>query len=350
MLLQLLLGSALVVWANVEAFWTVLSLQGGGPVTGWMTRGVWAGCLRLPRPVLHRLMPGIGTTIVMLTLTLWIALLWLGWWVLFSADPGSPGSVVESITKQPVSGWGRFYFVGFTVFTLGVGDYVASTDAWRVATAIASGSGLILITLSVTYLVPVVSAVTGKRRVAGTIAGLGTTPHELVLHAWDGQGFDGLAQPLSSLQSDIEDIKQKHGAYPVLHYFHSRVRREQIALGLATLDEAIQLLRSGVAEQARPRWMLHEPTRAAIGELLFMLQNDFVPPASEPPPVTSLGPLREAGVPVVTDEQYDAAMRRERDRRRRLRGFVQDAGWSWRDVLETATHDNSSTINEGTPT
>lgn len=119
MLFQLLLGAALVSWANVEAFWTVLSLQGGGPATGWVTRGVWAVCLRLPRPVLHPLMPGIGTTIVMLTLSLWIALLWLGWWVLFSADPSS---VDESITKQPVGGWGRFYFTGFTVFTLGVGD------------------------------------------------------------------------------------------------------------------------------------------------------------------------------------------------------------------------------------
>lgn len=331
MLFQLLLGIALVVWANVEAFWTVLSLQGGGPMTGWLTRGVWALCLRLPRPLLHRLMPGIGTTIVMLTLTLWITLLWLGWWVLFSADPGS---VVESITKQPVGGWGRFYFTGFTVFTLGVGDYVASNDMWRVVTAVASGSGLILITLSITYLVPVVSAVTGKRRVAGTIAGLGMTPHELVIHAWDGKGFDGLAQPLSSLQADIEDIHQKHGAYPVLHYFHNRQRREQIALMLATLDEAIQLLRSGVAESARPRWMLHEPTRASMGELLLMLEDDFVQPASEPPPITPLDPLREAGVPVVSEEQYETAMHQERDRRRRVRGFVQDAGWSWSDVTD----------------
>lgn len=344
---QLLLGVSLIIWANVEAFWTVLSLQGGGPLTGWLTRSVWAGCLQLPRSVLHRLMPGIGTIILMLTLTLWIALLWLGWWVLFSVDSGS---VVESITKQPVGGWGQFYFVGFTVFTLGVGDYVASSDAWRVATAIASGSGLILITLSIAYLVPVVSAVVGKRRVAGTIAGLGSTPHALILHAWDGQGFDGLTHPLSSLQSDIEDIKQKHGAYPVLHYFHNRVRREQIALMLATLDEAIQLLRSGVAEEARPQGMLHEPTRAAIGELLVMLEGDFVSPASEPPPVVSLGPLREARLPVVSDEQYETAMQQERDRRRRLLGFVHDAGWAWQDVLETTTHETSSTINEANPT
>jgi hypothetical protein len=331
MIFQLLLGVVIVVWANVEAFWTVLSLQGGGPMTGWLTRGVWSVCLRLPRPLLHRLMPGIGTTIVMLTLTLWIALLWLGWWVLFSADPGS---VVESITKQPVGGWGRFYFTGFTVFTLGVGDYVASNDMWRVVTAVASGSGLILITLSITYLVPVVSAVTGKRRVAGTIAGLGTTPHELLLHAWDGRGFDGLSQPLSSIQSEVEDIHQKHGAYPVLHYFHNRQRREQIALMLAVLDEAIQLLRSGVAESVRPRWMLHEPTRAAIGELLLMLEDDFVQPASEPPPITPLHALREAGVPVVSEERYETAMHQERDRRRRVHGFVQDAGWSWSDVID----------------
>jgi hypothetical protein len=51
-------------------------------------------------------------------------------------------------------------------------------------------------------------------------------------------------------------------------------------------------------------------------------------------------------VPVVTDEQYDAAMRQERDRRCRLRGFVQDAGWTWQDVMETTTHATSSKINE----
>lgn len=335
MVIQLLAGILIVFWANVEAFWTTLSLQGGGPVTGFITRSAWTLSLRLPRSVLHRLMPVIGPAIVMLTLTLWIVLLWLGWWVVFSADPGS---VVQTVTREPVNGWGRVYFTGFTIFTLGIGDYVPSTDAWQVATAVSAGSGLILVTLSITYLVPVVSAVTMKRRVAGTIAGLGATPHELLLHAWDGTTFEGLRQPLSSLQSDIQDIKQKHGTYPVLHYFHNRERHDQIALMLATLDEAIQLLRSGVAESVRPQWMLHEPPRAAIGALLTTLEDDFVPPADEPPPITPLTPLRDAGVPVVPQEQYENAVHQEHDRRCRLLGFVCDAGWTWRDVLRSSTN------------
>ena len=80
---------------------------------------------------------------------------------------------------------------------LGNGDY-APTGAWRVVTMVASASGLMIVTLSITYLVPLLSAVVEKRALAGRISILGSTVPEMV-RKLTSPGADEVRAELSSL-------------------------------------------------------------------------------------------------------------------------------------------------------
>lgn len=93
-----------------------------------------------------------GPLILAITVMLWLVLLWTT--LVFAA---SPTAVVSSETGELAGWWERVSFAGFTVFTLGIGDYVPTAPTWRVLTVIASTSGLVMATAAITYLIPVVT-------------------------------------------------------------------------------------------------------------------------------------------------------------------------------------------------
>src|SRR5690606_27804215 len=127
-------------------------------------------------------------------------LTWAGWWILFGADPRS---LLDPHTGEPAGPAGRLYFTGYAMFTMGNGDFSPSGPGWMVAAALASLSGLFLMTLAVTYLVSLLGGVVQKRAFASQVAALGSTPEELVLHAWDGRGFPGLELVILSLPDQL---------------------------------------------------------------------------------------------------------------------------------------------------
>jgi len=71
---------------------------------------------------------------------------------------------------------GRIWFVLYTMFTLGNGDYTPNGGAYQLAGGAAVASGMSLITLAVTYLLSVISAVTQKRSFAGQVSSFGESP------------------------------------------------------------------------------------------------------------------------------------------------------------------------------
>ena len=110
----------------------------------------------------HRLVAWAGLVVVVSTLLTWTTLLWAGWTLVFST---SPGAIVESATGHPAEVVERVYFVGYTIFTLGLGDYRPQGSAWELATSLAAGSGFLLFGLALAYLVPVTAAATQNRAI-----------------------------------------------------------------------------------------------------------------------------------------------------------------------------------------
>ena len=325
--LLLLLGLLLIGVTLLDALWTTIAPRGAGPVTKRLARGLWSLGLSVHRRrSAHGLLTLIGPSLLVVATLAWVAGLWAGWLLVFSAEPGT---VVTSLSKEPASLVERVYYVGFVLFTLGTGDYVPEGGVWQVLSVLASLSGLSVITLAITYLLSVISAVAAKRQLAGSIHSLGGTPTDVVRQAWDGGGFSGLEQQLSAIASALEIHTQRHFAYPVLHYFHSADRRTALGPAVAVLDDALLLLAEGVAPDVRPTPAVVAPTRSTVASFLSTLNESFIEEANESPPSPPLRLLKEAGVPVVGEGAFAEAVDQAAQRRRLLRGFVRDSGWTW---------------------
>lgn len=325
-------GVLLLVTVAFDALATTLAVRAGaGPLTRWTTQMLWRLVLRLHRRTGHRgslLLAIAGPALLVFTVLTWVVLLWAGWTLVFL---GQEGSVVQSRTNQPADVLEVMYYVGFTVFTLGVGDYVASTDLWRLVTSVAAFTGLFLITLSITYLVSVVSAVVQKRAIALQVHALGDTAGKITARGWAGDAFSaGFVQHLVTLTGRLAETAEQHLAYPVLNFFHSEDRQTATPLAIAALDEAMLMNSAGVASEARLPASVTEPVREIITRYL-----DTATPAAgaavdvDPPPVPDLSTVAAAGVPVVAETVFIAAVHEQGQRRQALRQLVEGTAWPW---------------------
>ena len=334
-----ILGALILVTVLLEVLWTTMGI-GGGAITKRMSSALWKGIVGLYRTREQRLiLTWSGIAILLLAFVLWVLLLWTGWALVFH---GAETAVIHNQTGAPADFWERVYFTGFTIFTLGTGDFVPDGDLWRVLTAVASLNGLFLVTFSITYLVPIVQAATHVRQIAVYISSLGMTPHAIIVNAWNGDNCCGLESHLNTLALELTRIEQRYLTYPVLHYFHTPDPPESLALSVTALDEALTMLQHAVADRGGIDPVSFRMTRQVITEFLDTLEDAFVQAAEEAPPAPSLDPLREQGIPVVDSTLFHHRIEALADRRRLLRGLIQNSGWRW-DEMRSRERSHSPT-------
>ena len=135
----LLIGTALVLTALVDAIAHTLVMNGSGPLARRLGRGTWSALLAVRDASGWRGLEVIaGPLILLLTFALWSTLLWAGWSLIFAADPTG---VVSASSGAPGSGLDRLYFAGFVLTTLGMGDYRPSSALYKVLTPWRAASG-----------------------------------------------------------------------------------------------------------------------------------------------------------------------------------------------------------------
>ncbi|WP_245742207.1 potassium channel family protein [Natrinema salaciae] len=261
-----------------------------------------------------------------MTLAVWITLLWAGWTLVFAS---AERALVDTLERGSISWSDRLYFTGYTIFTLGIGDFAPRTGRWQLVTILATGSGLLFVTLSVTYALSVLEAVTQKRAFASSVSGFGARSEEIVRTSWTGEEFQGIALPLNALVTQLATLTENHKAYPVLHYFYSARTDRSPIVEIAVLDETVTLLRFGVPERYRPNRLLLRISRTSIEHYLETLHEGFVEPADSSPPPPDLRALREAGVPTVSNDEFEAALDELETRRRLLYGLVESDAREW---------------------
>jgi len=322
-------GTALVIGVLVDVLTTTLTLgEGVGPLTRRVLRVMWQWSLRLrPRGSQSRLLSNAGPALLVLTVVIWVVTTWAGWWLVFLGS----GSIQDARTGSPASAGDVAYYAGFSVFTLGVGDFVADSPVWRVITSLASFGGLAIITLAITYLLSVVSAVVTRRALATQIRGLGASPTDMVTRGWSGSAFSpAFLQHLVGLTGPLSTVAQQHFAYPVLHYFRSRAPEESAPVAIAALDDALLLLDVAVATSVAPDSLAVQPVRRVIARYIRTAGGPSAFTGDEgPPPPPSVTPLVEAGIPLAPSTQLEVGLAVDVDRRRGLQRLVHEAGWSW---------------------
>jgi hypothetical protein len=322
-------GVALLLVVLVDVLSTTLTIgTHAGPFTRRVLGLAWRGLLRLHRQdSSSRVLSTAGVVLLVASVLVWLALVWAGWTLVFLSGEDT---VVSSTTGEPAGVLDTVYYVGVTLSTLGVGDFVAGSGGWRLVTTLAAFSGLVLITLAITYLLAVVSAVVTRRSLAVRIAGLGDTAAGIVVGGWTGERFSpAFVQHLAGLAEQVAHTAERHLAYPVVHYFHSAEPESAAPLAVARLDDALLLLEGAVAEGARPDPSAIRPLRRAVDRYLSAAGSTAGPGRSAVPPVPDAGPLRSAGIPLVPATEFLRRAADEADRRSRLAELVRSDGWSW---------------------
>jgi hypothetical protein len=327
--LLVVVGIVVVLGLILDVLWTVAAAgSGAGFFTGRLSAGIWRTALavgRTPDGPRHRFLARSGVSLVVAVLVAWIVLVWAAWWLVFSA---ADGGVRVAADQRPASLVDRAHFAGANLFTVGSSEYVAGAGAWQFAKVGATASGVIFVTLAITYLVPVASAVAERRQFAAYVSSLGRTPEQIITRAWTGSDFGSLPQHLVALTPMVHLLGERHLAYPVLHYFHAENDSTSAASSMVVLDEAVTLLREGIAPDQRPDEAAAGPLNLAITQFLVTMQTAFISSAPEPVPPPDLGRLREAGIPTVSEDEFTSAMEAKSDRRYRLATLLVDDGWS----------------------
>lgn len=324
--IYLVLGVLLLVVVVVDLLWTTLWADGGsGPVSSRLTNVLWLGIRRAgsSRSVVVSL---AGPIILAGTLVVWVLLLWAGWTLVFA---GGEESLRTSSGGTDVSWPARIYYVAYAMFTMGNGDYVPVGGVWQVLTGLTTASGMLLVTLAVSYVLSVLGAVAQKRSFAGTVQGFGATGSDIVRSGWNGSDLHDLDLPLSSIAADASSLADKHKTYPILHYYHSQTRQNASAPAVAALDEALTLIRYGTSDPRLYNAAVVENARSSVGGYLQTLRKAFISPADSAPPAPELAPLRRAGIPTVRDEEFCRHLDELDARRRQLLGVVRADAWSW---------------------
>ena len=330
-ILLAVIGASLVLLAISDFAVTAYVPTGEGRVTAVVGRGIYKLMLWLSgNNGYHRILNRIGLVTILSISTIWILLLWTGFSLIYLSDTNS---VLVGTDKSPTDVFEKVYHVGYTLSTLGIGDYVPGSNFWRIFTSFVSFVGLVTITMSITYLVPVISNAIHKRSLSLQISSFGETPEEMVINSYNGKDFCNAESMLSNLSAEIFLYAQNHVAYPILHHMHSNNPTENIVLKLAALDEALTIFMFHVPAELRPSQLQIQSVRRAITAYLETITYLNLSP--EQPPLPRFYMIEEfTGVKLertaspYQDEVYQALNKR----RRLFYADVQYDGWNWDDM------------------
>lgn len=324
--INLIVGLGLLALVLVDLLWTTLWAEGGaGPLTSLLMDSEWR-LLRTVGSGESRIQTLAGPLILVLSLITWILLLWAGWTLLFAS---TTGPIADTVSGRQVAWPDLIYFTGYTIFTLGIGDFIPQGSLWQLLTAIMAGSGMLFITLIVTYVLSVLGAVTQKRSFASSVSGLGASSTQILKTSWEGTQFRGIELPLNTIAAELNTLTSNHKAYPILHYFYTENAEEAPTTSLVIFDEALTLLRYGVQERDRPSDLIVAESRESVQRYLETVSSAYIEPSDTQPPSPGLSELTTAGIPTVSEKEFRSSMRELDERRRTLLALIESDARQW---------------------
>ncbi|NMT63207.1 ion channel [Marinobacter orientalis] len=221
-------GVILILLLMTDIVRTTLTTRGEGLISAFVSgafRKVACSSIRAG----HRPSEIIGSISISTLALVWLAGLWAGWVLVFM---GIPDAIAHSGDMSGVDLHDVIYFVGFTLSTLGTGDLFPTTRGAQIATVLSSFSGLLIVTLIVTYAVSVVSAVVARRVLAYKIYLNGGNEGEFLSEFPDIENF---AAWVAGIKNELVSCTEQRLAYPVLDNFVSRDERFSLPVQLARL-------------------------------------------------------------------------------------------------------------------
>lgn len=223
-LLSVLLGAAVLAVALADVFLTVLYVRGNsGLVAPLLGRGVWRAARWLARRVPRggdRVLAGAGPAVLVAIAVSWALLIVLGFALVVWPSLGTGVRASDGATPQHFAA--AVYYAAMSLTTLGTGDLTPRTPGMRLLMVLQAAMGFSLLTLTLTYVMSVYSALVRRNTFA-------TKVHHLTVASGDsvellsglaaGGRLEGARDALNTFQAGFADLYESHHAYPVLHYF-----------------------------------------------------------------------------------------------------------------------------------
>jgi hypothetical protein len=271
-------GALVVLAVMLDIFFTVLFPGSDhGFIRRSVSRSVWQAFRRAGKAMSGRrrrdLLAYNGPCVIAATLGAWLVLLVIGWAMIFI--PGL-GTAIRATSGETETGWvAAFYFSGFNLTTLGVGDLVPETAGYRLLTVLEAACGFTFFTVVISYFMSVYGNLVSRSAFAFGLhhrtLGSGDAGRLLAAHA-DPGGLAALRERFSKDADQLRHIHQSLHSYPVLRHFHYRDPHNAIPQMLLTTLDAVTLARSVFAPAGHGRTIggaeLLELEQAGMGLLL----------------------------------------------------------------------------------
>lgn len=267
-----------------DVYATILHARGrSGPIGEILNHLAWGSArfvaLRLSRSGRHRLLNMVGPLLLPFLIVSYILLLVAGFALIYYARMPAE-FVVAPLAASPA--WiEAIYFSGITLTTVGYGDIAPHTTAMRLVALVESASGFALISLVVTYLITVYSALERKRAAALSFyhqAEEGADAAGIIAHHFVEGRFYGLDATLRLATRDIQGLLESHVEHPVIHYFHPLQVYKSLPRMLFLLLESCAVIRSCLDVEAYRKIYSHPVVRtldASTRHVLFELDSSL---------------------------------------------------------------------------
>lgn len=325
------LGTMVVFFAILDFYTTTMTVSGTGPMSKWLARRVWLGFMAVHRrKPSHRFLAAAGPCIVLVLILSWFFLCWVGWFLIFC---GSESSLINAKTTLSADLVDRIYYAGKTLTTVGYGDFRAPNELGQIVSVLCGLNGLFLVTLSITYSIPVVGSSVEKRRLSALIDSMGHSSGDIVDRSIGNGDFQFLVNQLQQLTVEVAAIAEKHLAYPVLLYFHAPSRDAALPLTLSRLDEALTVIAFAFPDTPQQTKAQIQMTQEVIKNFMGILHANFISAAKDAPQMPSYGEIQALKQSPMTRDEIQGHFA-SLERRRQLLAYVHADGWHWADVHE----------------
>ena len=272
-MVYLIIGVILILIVATDIVYTVLSSNGAGYLSKYAMKYTAALFQFAARRTGSRtVLKFAGVSLLSSITVVWIALLWVGVFLVFYSDRLS---VFDSKTEVPAGFIDRVYFAGYLLSTLGNGDFEPASGAWQIVAVLFTFSGFIFLTTGITYFVSILSAVTEKRQAAIAIFDLGASSEEIAGSFKKLNRAGALMSVVSGLENHINRLTLNHTSYPISHYFFAVEKNRSISVAAANLNFALEELAAEEDADENLKAQL-ESLRTALDRYLQTLAERFL--------------------------------------------------------------------------
>lgn len=250
-LLQII-GTGFAILALADVYLTVLYPRGDkGVISVPLARGLWQlfrFSAKKTRRHRDRILSYMGSTLLVVTVAVWILLLLIGFALISWAALG------EQIQMQgrdtPTDFATAIYYSGYSMVTLGTGDITPQTSTYRLLMILEAFLGFSVFTITLTYLQSVYSQLIQRNVFALSLHHrTGKTADAAVLLARlsNHGSFDSTTrQELSNIAQNLLNFIESNHSYPAISYFRLQESCYALARVIFLAMDTVTLIKSAL--------------------------------------------------------------------------------------------------------